>query len=798
MTESEVSQNSDTAIESPEEKGKVKNKEEKVTLFRDLLNRRVPQIMGIYLGASASIVQFTEWLINRYMFSPGLVDLVLVILASLIPSILVMAYCHGMPGRNQWLKIEKAVIPTNFILTIVLIFLIFSGRDLGSVSKKVVVQDESGQEIQRVVPKSNFRKKIALFYFDNASGDKELDWLQYGVLNMMGPDLEQDAFLDMISPDVRAPEALDFYVYEEILKAGYKNAVGVPMALKRKIALQFHRDYFFCGKIKKEKEDFLLETTLYKSKNGKVIAGRTFQGKNIFELVDQLTLRLRKDLDIPAHYIEESTDLPVEELFTASLKAAQLYTGGSTKIVIDRDWPGAQRYLEQAVAEDPSFAQAFLSLVLTYTLNNQMEKTTGMQKKVMALIDKFPERTQFAVKINLEDNPDTQLAALKMYEKLYPDDVAVYALKIVLMKRRGRPDEVIAAYKRLLELDPLRYEIYRKMGMVFQEKGDYQQALIYYKKYAAFYPRELAAFTTIGGLYKDSGDFARAKEYYENALLLDPGHIATHIDLAELQTKTGDFDKAHNQYLNALTLCKTDAKKSLVYSALQRFYELTGRIKDAADANDKNIAALAKTMPPLAILGYKMASQYYHVLQGRKDEALRQLALITKQFTPPMDKMSGIGYIPVYLLMDLPDKAAEKLDQLESFMALTEMKQLQRVVFLFRGQILQKKGLYKDAISSFSEGLALKPDSTGILRPMARCYFKLKQFKKACEIYKKIFALVPFHPRVNYEAALLYFEMDDKEKGLEHLKIALKGYKDADPDYKFAVLAKEKMAEFRD
>ena len=49
----------------------------------------------------------------------------------------------------------------------------------------------------------------------------------------------------------------------------------------------------------------------------------------------------------------------------------------------------------------------------------------------------------------------------------------------------------------------------------------------------------------------------------------------------------------------------------------------------------------------------------------------------------------------------------------------------------------------------------------------------------------------------NYEAALLYLEMGEKEKGLEHLRLAVEMWKDADEDYERAAEAKLKLEELQ-
>ena len=52
------------------------------------------------------------------------------------------------------------------------------------------------------------------------------------------------------------------------------------------------------------------------------------------------------------------------------------------------------------------------------------------------------------------------------------------------------------------------------------------------------------------------------------------------------------------------------------------------------------------------------------------------------------------------------------------------------------------------------------------------------------------------NPKVNYEIALVYWDLGKKEKALEHLNKALYVWEDADLDYKPAKKARDKLAEW--
>jgi hypothetical protein len=99
--------------------------------------------------------------------------LALTFLLSLIPFIAIVTYFHGLPGRNKWHRAEIVAIPLNLVAMMVLALLLFSGKDLGATQKKMKASDEAGNVVERIVPKSQFRKKIALFSSKTAAAPRK-------------------------------------------------------------------------------------------------------------------------------------------------------------------------------------------------------------------------------------------------------------------------------------------------------------------------------------------------------------------------------------------------------------------------------------------------------------------------------------------------------------------------------------------------------------------------------------------------------------------------------------------------
>jgi len=150
-------------------------------IVKDLFRRRVPHILGAYFAGGWLVLEFTDWLVNRYLLSPHLTDFAILAWALMIPTVIMLAYFHGAPGPDSWTKIEKIGVPLNGVIAAIVLIVAFAGRDLGAATETITVEDEEGQTVERVIPKSEFRKSVANYYFDNVSGDTALDWLQYGV-----------------------------------------------------------------------------------------------------------------------------------------------------------------------------------------------------------------------------------------------------------------------------------------------------------------------------------------------------------------------------------------------------------------------------------------------------------------------------------------------------------------------------------------------------------------------------------------------------------------------------------------
>ena len=134
----------------------------KKTFFKELLHRRVLQIIGSYFIASISLVGALDWMVARYALSETYVTLAIFCLISIMPSVVILAYFHGAPGKDEWTKIEKYGIPINVIFIALAIFIgkIFETDSADTVSNTFYYSFNSNQDYVNYLVDRNTDERI--------------------------------------------------------------------------------------------------------------------------------------------------------------------------------------------------------------------------------------------------------------------------------------------------------------------------------------------------------------------------------------------------------------------------------------------------------------------------------------------------------------------------------------------------------------------------------------------------------------------------------------------------------------
>ena len=192
------------------------------SFVKRLVERRIPHILGSYLVAGTSLILFIEYLVEKYQFPDYYPTLSLFALIGILPSVIILSYFHGAPGKDEWTKIEKIGIPINvFFIAMILFF-----GDSMNIWK--MDSDSSVDEIKNIhllyisSPKNNWLNSIKDYievssYLSQNIGH-DLYQLDEMKLNEIRKDMESKLLSEFYKQDIeikviKETDELDYFEY---------------------------------------------------------------------------------------------------------------------------------------------------------------------------------------------------------------------------------------------------------------------------------------------------------------------------------------------------------------------------------------------------------------------------------------------------------------------------------------------------------------------------------------------------------------------------------------------------------
>lgn len=344
----------------------------------ELSERRVLPAAGVYVAGSWVLIEILDRQVDRYLLSPYLTDIVFWGLFSLIPAVMLVAWTHGKRGKDKATRAEKVGVPINLIATIGLLITVFGDKDLEQAATQITVDNELGQQETHYIPSETFRRRMAVFFWENESGNPELDWLQYGVTELLVQDLQQDPFVARTSQDklyVRQWAALleaRLGRIHEAIRQTYEQKelmlqTQTPLAVALGIYSSLVNYYLSLG---------FSEAMLFASQGDFIAANEALE--RAVEVIDRFKLQLMK-FQVPvtrawiskeqgeykamAEYFIESLDMMEHSVLAGELSIAipQVYAEAATGQVRSGQLDAAEKSLTAGFRLDPSEPMLWLA-----------------------------------------------------------------------------------------------------------------------------------------------------------------------------------------------------------------------------------------------------------------------------------------------------------------------------------------------------------------------------------------------------------------------------------------------------
>ena len=757
-----------------------------MTFFSELRDRRVLQILLVYLGAVFAAFEFTDIAVERYGLSDRLVDMVLSGMLAMIPTVILIAWFHGKPGKDQWNRVEKIGIPLNLVVAVVLAVSIVPDRPAQATSEVRTAETTDGEKFIVEVPRSDLLRSAAVFFFTPVGLEESSEWEAYAIPHLMRVTLDRDPYID-------ANGFYDYYgmgkLFWRVQRAGYENGLGVPVTLLQGVAEDFNRDYFITGSLSRIDDEIEAEVEIYQTAPLQRISAETFRGGDIYAIAERASDAMRKALRPKNTNTDTIEYVPVRETLSDDPVALAAFVRGQNAWMIHRDAQAAVEALREAVDIDPDFALAWVSLSqLYFDQARSSEALAAIQQT-----NRLSYRLDDVMRINLKaqsyamrNQPEKAMEVYRMWVDLEPNNpVAHNVLAANYFWFGNRLEDAVAHYQTSLELLPKQTWIYERLANAHRILGDGDRAIELYETYAELHPNDYTPFVTIGDMLVEEGKLEEASHHYRRGNLAQPEMVTPVVRMAESSAREGHYEEAFTTLEEADMVAQAPNQMAVVEGLRRRLRMLLGQPTQALEALRLEIEGVAATSSALDTAFAHLRNMDVYAETGRFDEGWSIVESTTAEFQPPFEFVASIGAVQLALYAADTELARTHLDILASAIEQMGRDDLHYLTSMIEGLIEQQDGNAPRAVVLLTTARELLGQSSQLTQEDARAdleFIELALVKALTEsqdhdaalaVVSEILMSWPGHPEANFLAAKLYRATGDTEAMSTHLSAAL-------------------------
>ncbi len=471
---------------------------------------------------------------------------------------------------------------TPFILLAAGICLVACDQNQKKRKIKLADQNQVAQQSQRFTStihlEPTLRRAIAVMFFENKTGDQNLEWLQKGLAEMLIRSLSQSSSLSVLSTD---------RIFEILNQVGQSSATQrLDFDVVAIVAKEANVEAVLTGNISRHGDSLQINVQVHEPNQGKILKEESVEGKDleaIFTMVDNLTLKIKNTLAVSLE--ERELARSIADLSTSSLEAWRYYTAGIDFIQKAMINDGIAQ-LEKAVAADPGFIDAYYYLCLRLFSQGERKKAAQYFDKLQALRSTAMPKQQYQIDrlagIVYGDARKT-IEASKQWLQNNPDDIEAYFNLGDICFGLQNYDEALRYYKAILEIDPSYKLAYNQIGYSYARKCDLANAVATMNQYKTIAPDEPNPFDSMGEIYLNHGDYKQAEQNLKQSLKIEPSFHASRLQLGNVYLDQGKFERAAEIYQQYLESVSDPNSKALGYERMGLTQWRLGEIDLAID-----------------------------------------------------------------------------------------------------------------------------------------------------------------------------------------------------------------------
>jgi tetratricopeptide (TPR) repeat protein/TolB-like protein len=649
------------------------------------------------------------------------------------------------------------------------------------------------------------KPSIAVFYFENKTGRKDLDIWRDGLSTLLITDLSQSKYLRILSEERLLTLMKDLNLAES---QKYSSEEIKQLALRGGCQNVLHGYYLQTGK------SFIITASLQDATSGEIIDSFKASGEgeeSITTSVDEITRKIKLSFPLTAKQLADDVDVGIGQVTTRSPEALKYYLAGR-RYHHQAEYTKAIEMLNKAIELDPAFAMAYSSLSSAYCNIGNAKKEEESSKKALQYSDRVSIKERAIIRAQAEPNPVKQIKIFDRILNDYPDNEIILRFLGEAYFYAGDMEQSLKLRIKAYSVSPDSFLNCGNAadGYVSRNPGDYAQAEAIFREYAARHPEWKGLHFVLALCYTIQRKWDLAEQEIEKQYMLDPQDVMLPFLRGNLAFFQGDWDRAEAEYkkINSERFPRFPYFKFYINAELA---DIRGKTKTTLKSY-REAAAYASKKGDVDLENWLHSYlAYLYFREGKFREALaeidqdKQLPLVLKRYLAQAE----IQFQRALLHTAMGDRQlGEKYFSLAGETLSEEdkgTKAWQRLFSLYRGQMELVTGNYGRAIELLQRFLSLIPYQrwrtisqhwleesswrrSDCLYMIASAHYRLGDLQSAIRELEEIPTLTygrGWNPQTLARSYLLagqiYQKLGQKEKALENYRQFVNLWKDCDP-----------------
>jgi tetratricopeptide (TPR) repeat protein/tRNA A-37 threonylcarbamoyl transferase component Bud32 len=637
------------------------------------------------------------------------------------------------------------------------------------------------------------KPSLAIMYFENNTGDQNLDHWRKALSELLTADLSQSKYLTVMGGDK---------LYNILDHLNLLDAQSYSSADLEEVGSRGGVENIIRGSYTKAGDNFRINIMLQKVNNGELIGSERVEGtgeEGMFTMVDELTKRIKANFELSSEEISSDFDKEVGKITTSSPEAYKYYSEGRRYHTIGENRKSIE-LMERAIAIDPQFAMAYRSIAVSYNNLWLFAERKKYMEKALEHVDRLSERERYIIEGDYywdsEATFDKSIAAYNKLLELYPDDLIVNHNLAVIYGQIENYDKAIERYEVCTRAGEEFIHSYTQLADVYAAKGMYDKAKETVRNYINSISDHALAHHMLASLHLDMGEFDQALVETEKAIYLDPTHYENLRIKGNIYYYRGELLKAEEEYLKLMQTTEP-AGQSTGLANMIDLKMLQGKFDEATSLTKQGVELCQKLGQKLWESHWHLGAAQFDVRSGNLDEAIKECEeawRISEHIGFLQGQRRALSSKGLALLkMGAVEEAQKTANDLKVMIEQGLRKKAMRFYFHLAGMIELEAGNFSKAIQYFNDALSLVPfgplaKRADFIDSLALAYYRSGDMEKALEEYERITTLTTgrdqygdIYAKAFYMLGKIHEQQGDTAKAIERYEKFLTLWKDADP-----------------